>query len=108
MNESTPGDTATPTGTAVVDVMNLADERVDEDTATTGTKKVSRESTRSNIAYTLLAILVLTSAGWVVVGIFAPESQANGAFDKIFTGILGLAGTVVGFYFGSASQEGKG
>lgn len=64
-----------------------------------------RERTRSFIAYALVFLLALTGAAWVLVGINTSESPADASLDKIFVGLLGLTGTVVGFYFGSASEE---
>jgi hypothetical protein len=93
---------------ADIERLDLTDENLDEAALTTSvTTSGKRETTRQIIAYALLALLTLTSVAWVVIGVVASDSTAGPSLDKIFTGILGLTGTVVGFYFGSASQEQK-
>lgn len=65
-----------------------------------------RETTRKWIAFLLLGMLFLVSLAWILIGLFGPDSPTvAAALDKIFSAILALTGTVVGFYFGAASQE---
>jgi hypothetical protein len=70
----------------------------------TETISEKREDTRKLIAIWLLVGLALVSLAWAAVGVFGDEdavTNAGDALDKIFTGILGLTGTAVGFYFGA-------
>ncbi|MDQ2859853.1 MAG: hypothetical protein M3T55_03810 [Pseudomonadota bacterium] len=82
------------------------------------------EQTRANIAYALLAILFLVVAFEVLSGAALSGAcwtwgsyckQANASLSMIasstqpiFTAMIGLVGSVVGFYFGSKSQSPTG
>lgn len=82
------------------------------------------EQTRANIAYGLLAILLLVvlfqvissaalSSGCWVWGSYCPQaekalSMITSTTQSIFTAMVGLVGSVVGFYFGSKSGRSPG
>lgn len=71
--------------------------------------ELQREGTRRLIAVCLLASLAVVAVAWAAVGVWgdaADVTAAGGALDKVFTGVLGLAGTVVGFFFGAATAQG--
>jgi hypothetical protein len=86
--------------------LDLTDTPVEPDKATPVEETISekREDTRKLIAIWLLVGLVLVSFAWAAVGVWGDAdavANAGDALDKIFTGILGLTGTAVGFYFGA-------
>jgi hypothetical protein len=86
--------------------LDLTDAPVEPDKATPTEETISekREDTRKLIAIWLLVGLVLVSFAWAAVGVWGDQDavvNAGDALDKIFTGILGLTGTAVGFYFGA-------
>ena len=91
-----------------VPILNLTDEDLDQrraDPRPEGTIEERREDTRKRIAYALLLILGLVCFAWAAVGVWGDAGDVAGAgdaLDKIFAGVLGLTGTAVGFYFGSA------
>lgn len=70
----------------------------------------SQERTRASLAYAVIGILaVLVGAG--IAGMFLrgiSAQQATQMFGLLFGPIIGLVGTVVGFYFGAktASEQG--
>lgn len=71
---------------------------------TTKNVALTRETMRCHLAYGVLA----TTAG---VGLAVILSGALGGSDtqvlvSVFTGLLGLAGTIVGFYFGGKDSTG--
>lgn len=66
-----------------------------------------QEDTRRAVAMSLLVGLGLIVVAWTAIGIWADASTASTASEALrtaFTGILGLAATVVGFYFGGATK----
>jgi hypothetical protein len=76
----------------------------------TTTIEERREDTRKLIAVALLFGLAAVSVAWLAVGVWgdsADIANAGSALDKIFTGILGLTGTAVGFYFGIGGGTGS-
>jgi hypothetical protein len=88
------------------------DGRLEDDKAAVGAQTVEerREDTRKLITLCLLGGLGLVSVAWIAIGIWGSDSavtEAGNSLDKIFTGILGLTGTAVGFYFGAASGTSK-
>ena len=92
-----------------VPVLNLTDESLDQPRADSPDRTIEeqREDTRKRIAYSLLLILGLVCLAWGAVGVWGDTGDVAGAgdaLDKIFAGVLGLTGTAVGFYFGSASN----
>lgn len=68
-----------------------------------------REDARRALAIGLLIGLGVVIVGWVVVGLIADETdeEASMALRTAFTGLLGLSGTVVGFYFGGGTKDGN-
>jgi len=86
--------------------LDLTDTPIEPDKATPTEETISekREDTRKLIAIWLLLGLVLVSFAWAAVGVWGDQdavANAGEALDKIFTGLLGLTGTAVGFYFGA-------
>jgi hypothetical protein len=86
--------------------LDLTDTPVEPEKATPVEETISekREDTRKLIAIWLLVGLALVSFAWAAVGFWGDQdasANAGNALDKIFTGILGLTGTAVGFYFGA-------
>lgn len=83
----------------------------DEEKSDVTTKGIpeKQEDARKLISLALLVGLGLVSVGWTLVGILGDKGDiatAGAALDKIFTGILGLTGTAVGFYFGRVDHGG--
>lgn len=66
-----------------------------------------REDARRTLAVWLLIGLAVVIAGWVVVGVLGDETdtEATDALRTAFTGLLGLTGTAVGFYFGGGTSK---
>ncbi len=67
-----------------------------------------REDTRRAVAISLLAGLAAVIVGWTAIGIWGDAGDVAAAGDVLntaFTGLLGLTGTVVGFYFGGATKS---
>jgi hypothetical protein len=86
--------------------LDLTDTPVEPDKATVRAETIQekREDTRKLIAIWLLVGLAIISFAWAAVGVWGDQAavaNAGDALDKIFTGILGLTGTAVGFYFGA-------
>jgi hypothetical protein len=86
--------------------LDLTDTPVEPEKATPEQETISekREDTRKLIAIWLLVGLAIVSFAWAAVGVWGDQdavTNAGDALDKIFTGILGLTGTAVGFYFGA-------
>ncbi len=67
----------------------------------------SQERTRRYIAYGLLGLLVVLSlAGVIAMFIDSLELQrVKDVMGIIFTSVVGLVGSVVGFYFGARTAE---
>ncbi|MHB8290279.1 MAG: hypothetical protein ACYDEY_13815 [Acidimicrobiales bacterium] len=67
-----------------------------------------REDTRRAVAFVLLAALAAVVIGWTTVGLWGDGSARGAAEDALktaFAGLLGLTGTVVGFYFGGVTKN---
>jgi hypothetical protein len=68
----------------------------------------SQERTRSNLAYGLLGVLVLTLAGIGIFVTFAPEGEKTENHRELLTLIwtseVTLVGSALGFYFGSQTR----
>lgn len=65
-----------------------------------------REDTRKRIAFALLGLLSAVAIAWVLIAVLTDieaTSPVVPALDKIFSGVLALTGTAVGFYFGASS-----
>lgn len=62
---------------------------------------------RVGLAAGLLAILaiVVLGAGWYVAAFPSKEPAVESYLKLVFTPIVGLVGSVVGFYFGSRSSQ---
>lgn len=104
-----PGGTTTPSTQPVV--LDLTGEpAVESAKAKISTETIAqkREDTRKLMAMALLVALATVSIAWLAVGVWGDKGDvrnAGDALDKIFTGILGLTGTAVGFYFGVGTSE---
>lgn len=64
------------------------------------------DKTRQTITYGLLvlvALVVATYFGFLGADLVKSDS-AGEMFDRVFPGLLGLAGTAMGFYFGDRTQ----
>jgi hypothetical protein len=86
--------------------LDLTGAPVEPDKASPEQETISekREDTRKLMAIGLLLGLALVAFAWAAVGVWGDQdavTNAGDALDKIFTGILGLTGTAVGFYFGA-------
>jgi len=82
------------------------------------------ETTRKNLAYILLALLflvivfqtlsgaILGNACWRFVAYCTHAKESldlvSGATQTVFTAMIGLVGSVIGFYFGSKAQNSPG
>ena len=116
----------TPTGTIILSAVapSGASNRVSPGSPDGVGGGFMLEATRANIAYGLLAILLLVvlaqvissaalSGGCWVWGSYCPQAKEaltmiSGATSSIFTAMVGLVGSVVGFYFGSKSETPTG
>ena len=68
--------------------------------------QLRRENVRSNRAYIVIAMLVLLAAA--VVALVAWKGAGDDAkliIAGVFTPVVGIAGTVLGFYFGAETQR---
>lgn len=90
--------------------LDLTDERTDPAQASPKVKTLQqqREDVRKAIAVGLLAALALLVLVWGIVALWADPAEVRrteDAFRTVFAGLLGLTGTVVGFYFGNANDR---
>lgn len=90
----------------------------DKGTATTITDNIRLGKTRESIAFRLLWLLAAIVAGYLLVSVIFSQAcwqssecdikdayaMAAGSFATVFAALLGLVGSVVGFYFGSQSK----
>jgi Asp/Glu/hydantoin racemase len=107
VSEPTSGNDS-PQAPEVVDERNLAAR---EPTASTDTTPVTPKhihtlaDTREWLAYALLLLLAILTIGAGVAVILAPQEEP--AIDEllkfIYTPVVGLVSSVVGFYFGAQS-----
>lgn len=75
---------------------------------TTKTIAQQREDTRKVMAIALLVGLGLVVVGWTLTSLWADSGDVvvvTDTFRTVFTGMLGLTGTVVGFYFGGGGPS---
>jgi hypothetical protein len=91
-------------------VLDLTSEKADQNQAapTVKTLEEKREDTRRAVAISLLAGLAVVIFGWTLVAVFGDNGDiaaANDVLKTAFVGLLGLTGTVVGFYFGGAGRN---
>lgn len=82
------------------------------DATTTTELKVSipekQEDTRKRLAIGLTAAAVLFGIGYVLAPLYADKEaweQAQEAFQVVFTAMIGLAGSAVGFYFSTRNSD---
>lgn len=68
---------------------------------------VEREQMRGRIAVTVIALMAAFAVAMIVFVWVKGSTDANVLITGIFTPIIGIVGTVVGFYFGSQDKESK-
>lgn len=91
-------------------VLDLTAEATNPNQAapTVKTLEERREDTRRAVAILLLMGLGIIVTGWTAVGVWGDAEAVTAGGDALrtaFTGLLGLTGTVVGFYFGGSSKN---
>jgi hypothetical protein len=62
-----------------------------------------RESTRTILAFVVVG-LVGALAVLIAIWVLANDGDAQAVITGVFTPIIGIAGTVLGFYFGSKEE----
>jgi hypothetical protein len=63
-----------------------------------------RESTRTWIVGSLMAILALTIVGLYVL-VYSDKVAGSAFMQTVFPSLVGLAGTALGFYFGGGRDK---
>lgn len=90
-----------------------------EPNATPGSPKVGKQLlgprriddlARVGLAFALVAILaiLILGTGWFVVAYPKKEPAVESFLKLVFTPVVGLVGSVIGFYFGSRGSSGDG
>jgi Asp/Glu/hydantoin racemase len=93
--------------------LNLVEDEKGAPAAAVGTPQPGRrhtiDSTRELIAGALVGLLAIVTLGAVVYVMASPgdEPAVEALLKLVFTPIIGLVGSVVGFYFGAQSEKDK-
>jgi hypothetical protein len=67
--------------------------------------EIKRESLRGTLALIVVGLLVVYSLGMLVYVILTDSANADMLISGVFTPIIGIVGTVLGFYFGSQEKK---
>lgn len=109
-----PGDTAQP-DVQVADLTALPDQVAAPLTSVSAvvgppTKPTITDWARIALAGSLIAILAVLTLGtaWFVAVYPSKEPAIESFLKLVFTPIIGLVGSVIGFYFGSRAAAGAG
>jgi hypothetical protein len=69
----------------------------------------AREQTRTYLAWSVVGLLVvvvgLIAAWFIFSGSSATDARLSALLTGLFTPLIGVAGTVLGFYFGSGGDR---
>lgn len=118
LTRETAADVGVDTGARDVSARAAVVNAEDKGTATTITDNIRLGKTRESIAFRLLWLLAAIVAGYLLVSVIFSQAcwqsstcdikdayaMAAGSFATVFAALLGLVGSVVGFYFGSQSK----